>query len=322
MAFVAFDLEGPLTPHDHAYELMGLFPGGDRIFEVISHYDDLLTLEGRPGYEPGDTLALIAPFLLLHSIGIETVTRLARENGFVRGAPKTIATLRQAGWEVALITTTYAQYAKTLAGRLHIRLGLVYATEFPLGDPNFAVPPLDLLPVTQMEARMRSLKTGRDDKQIKHLLDQFYWKDLPLSPLGPLMSVVKPVGGWRKVSALQWLAPVPLSQVAVVGDSITDGRMLETVDRAGGLAVAFNANQYALPYATCGLASTHISDILPLLEEWRQGGREAARQWAAQQQGTEHRKNYQWLARGGWEAALPLHREIRRLVRSRAAILG
>ena len=47
---------------------MKLFPNGDRIFEVISRYDDLLTLEEREGYEPGDTLALIVPFLILHNI--------------------------------------------------------------------------------------------------------------------------------------------------------------------------------------------------------------------------------------------------------------
>jgi energy-converting hydrogenase A subunit R len=98
--------------------------------------------------------------------------------------------------------------------------------------------------------------------------------------------------------------------------------MLETVDREGGLAVAFNANQYALPYATCGLASTHISDILPLLEAWGQGGREAARQWVSRQGDTGHRSRFHWLAGGDYEVALPVHREVRRLVRSRAAMLG
>ena len=38
---------------------MKLFPGGDRVFEVLSRYDDLLTLTERPDYEPGDTVALI-----------------------------------------------------------------------------------------------------------------------------------------------------------------------------------------------------------------------------------------------------------------------
>jgi predicted HAD superfamily phosphohydrolase len=69
MKLICFDLEGPLSPQDNAYELMKLFPDGGKIFEVISRYDDLLTLENRPDYEPGDTLALIAPFLAYHRIG-------------------------------------------------------------------------------------------------------------------------------------------------------------------------------------------------------------------------------------------------------------
>ena len=68
MNLICFDLEGPLSPQDNAYELMKLFPGGDKIFEVVSRYDDLLTLEERADYEPGDTLALIVPFLILHDI--------------------------------------------------------------------------------------------------------------------------------------------------------------------------------------------------------------------------------------------------------------
>jgi energy-converting hydrogenase A subunit R len=75
--FICFDLEGPLSPQDNAYELMKLFPNGDKIFEVISRYDDLLTLEEREDYEPGDTLALIVPFLILHNISVANITALA-----------------------------------------------------------------------------------------------------------------------------------------------------------------------------------------------------------------------------------------------------
>jgi len=39
---------------------------GASVFEVISRYDNIISLVGRKGYEPGDTLALIVPFFLLH----------------------------------------------------------------------------------------------------------------------------------------------------------------------------------------------------------------------------------------------------------------
>jgi len=62
MNLICFDLEGPLAPQDNAYELMKLFPNGDKIFEVISRYDDLLTLEGREVMNRETLLLLSFPF--------------------------------------------------------------------------------------------------------------------------------------------------------------------------------------------------------------------------------------------------------------------
>ena len=100
MNVICFDLEGPLSPQDNAYELMKLFPGGGRVFEVISRYDDLLTLEGRIDYEPGDTLALIAPFLVYHRITEEDVNTLARKATLTNGAMQLISRLSIDGWKI------------------------------------------------------------------------------------------------------------------------------------------------------------------------------------------------------------------------------
>ena len=107
--FICFDLEGPLSPQDNAYELMKLFPQGDRIFELISRYDDLLTLEERPNYEPGDTLALIVPFLLYHRMSEEDIRRLAQRAKLVDGASELIFGLHFRRWRVFCISTTYEQ---------------------------------------------------------------------------------------------------------------------------------------------------------------------------------------------------------------------
>ena len=76
---------------------MKLFPNGDKIFEVLSRYDDLLTLEEREGYEPGDTLALIVPFLILHNISEDNITTLAVKAGLTGGADKLISWLQSKG---------------------------------------------------------------------------------------------------------------------------------------------------------------------------------------------------------------------------------
>lgn len=97
MNLICFDLEGPLAPQDNAYELMKLFPGGDKLFEVISRYDDLLTLENRPDYEPGDTLALIAPFLAYHNIKEEQISAMGQRAALTQGTPDLIARLKERG---------------------------------------------------------------------------------------------------------------------------------------------------------------------------------------------------------------------------------
>ncbi|MEK7849145.1 MAG: hypothetical protein AAB270_09515 [Chloroflexota bacterium] len=184
MPFVAFDLEGPLTPHDHAYELMGLFPGGEHIFEVISHYDDLLTLAGKEGYEPGDTLSLILPFLLRHGISRRHIEGLADRAELVAGAAEAVSRLQTSGWGVALITTTYQPYAHALARRIGIPLERVAATPFP-PEAEAGLPPGVAAAVDRAKAQIAPLHPEANDALIKERLDAFYWRLLPTTPLAP-----------------------------------------------------------------------------------------------------------------------------------------
>lgn len=327
--FIAFDLEGPLSPQDNAYDLMGLFPGGRQVFEVVSRYDDLLALDNREGYEPGDTLSLIVPFLLCHGITEADIASLAEKATLVDGALELVARFKQARWQVFCISTTYEQYASRIVQRVGIPRRNLACTHFPLDAFRGTLTNDDIATVTQLEHDMAKLVPQVDDAAIKSKLDSFYWKELPGTPLGSAVATVKPIGGRRKVAALDAFArqhrATPADFVAV-GDSITDARVLSTVDLAGGLAVAFNANEYALPEATIGLASTNIGDLWPALEAWRRGGRQAVADLIAQSQGVEtasDRANFQWLASSeSLEPHILLHKRIRRLVRDSAAALG
>ncbi|HSO26164.1 MAG TPA: energy-converting hydrogenase A, subunit R, partial [Methanobacteriaceae archaeon] len=62
------DCEGPLSINDNAFELAGHFiPQGENFFSKVSKYDDILVDEvKRPGYNAGDTLKLIIPFLIAY----------------------------------------------------------------------------------------------------------------------------------------------------------------------------------------------------------------------------------------------------------------
>jgi energy-converting hydrogenase A subunit R len=328
MSVICFDLEGPLATQDNAFELMKLFPGGGRLFETISRYDDLLTLEGKAGYEPGDTLALIAPFLVYHNIKERDISALARKATLTGGAAALVSRLGAQGWDVFCISTSYEQYALHVAHRLNIFSQNVACTSFPLDKISRMLNKEDLRPLEAVEKNILSALLI-DDDWIKKQLDRFYWKELPKTRLGSLLEQVRPVGGQRKVEALGRFAKAegqPLSSWAVVGDSITDFKMLEAVDQAGGLAIAFNANEYALPHATMGLASTYIYDLLPALDAWKKGKRPAAERLVKVKEktgGKGDREHFHWLAGiDDISAPLEIHKRIRRVVREEAAALG
>ncbi|MBE9513500.1 MAG: hypothetical protein IMY83_00515 [Chloroflexi bacterium] len=326
MKLICFDLEGPLAPQDNAYELMKLFPTGGKTFEVISRYDDLATLEGRKDYEPGDTLALTAPFLAYHGITEEQITAMGQGSRLTSGALELISRLKSVKWQIFCISTSYEQYALSVTQRLGIASQNVACTHFPLDRIRQLLSNRDFALLGQAEERMATLS---DDAEIKQHLDRFYQRDLARTSSGRILAEVKPVGGRRKVEALEDFASVtakPLSQWVVVGDSITDARMLQAVDRAGGLAIAFNANEYALPYCTISLASTRLDDLWGVLEAWQTGKRRAVELAVRESEasgGREDRGWFHWVS-GSKDIshALDIHRRIRVLVRHEAAKLG
>ncbi len=327
--FICFDLEGPLSPQDNAYELMRLFPNGDRVFEIISRYDDLLTLEEREDYEPGDTLALILPFLILHDISESDVSGLAADASFVGGAEKLVSWLQYQGWKVFCITTTYQPYAMHLTHKLGIYAHNVAYTSVPWDRLRLTLGEKELTLLKQTEEDILSMKPVADDGGIKRSLDSFFWEKLPTTALSGIVRGVKPVGGRRKLEALNSFADKydqPLANWVVVGDSITDFRMLEAVNAAGGLAIAFNANEYALPYATMSLASTSVGHLTEVLEAWRKGQRQRVEKLVRGREkggGSEGRGYFHWLAgRSGIDEVIEIHKKIRRLVREEAGKLG
>ena len=329
MNLICFDLEGPLSPQDNAYELMKLSPHGDRIFEVISRYDDLLTLEARPDYEPGDTLALITPFLAYHGINEKQITAMGREASLTPGAAELMSQLKSRGWQIFCISTSYEQYAIPIAQKLGIPSENVACTSFPLDQIRQLLSQSDFALLERAEKEIVNLNPFVDDTRIKQSLDHFYWQELPQTSSGRIISQVKPVGGRRKVEALQRFSTMmgrPLSHCIVVGDSITDFKVLQAVNKADGLAIAFNANEYALPYSTMSLASVSLYDLWVVLEAWEGGQRQAVERMVKEKEkagGKGDREHFHWLV-GTKDITHPLeiHKRTRRLVREEAAKLG
>ena len=324
---IAFDLEGPLTSQDAAFELMGLVAGGHAIFRAISRYDDILALAGRPDYEPGDTLALIVPFLLRHRLGVADIQRLAEAAPLVKGAREVMERLTADGYQVCCITTTYEQYARRLTQRLALPAERVACTAFRIEELRARLGDADMAAVNRVEAALLELDVERDEERLRDLLDAFYWQELPGTPLGEAVAAVKPVGGKRKVEALDRFAAscqLGLSRWVVVGDSITDNAVLAAVRDAAGLASVFNGNRYALECGNVGVASLSLMDILPLVKAWEDGGLDGARQLISREAKPPDADgpHYHWLAGTDIAEPIEVHARFRRLVRQAAAALG
>jgi energy-converting hydrogenase A subunit R len=308
---------------------MQLAPEGGRVFEVISRYDDLLTLEERPDYEPGDTLSLIVPFLVLHDTSEADIARLAGESKLTGGAERLVSQLEYRGWKIFCISTSYEQFALHITQRLGIFRHNVACTRFPLDELRLSLSGDERRLLQEAEQEILNLHPPDDDSKLKGYLDDFFWKRLPATAIGEAMQQVKPVGGQRKVTALNGFADKydePLSKWVTIGDSITDFHMLRAVDEAGGLAIAFNANEYAIPYATMSLASTDISDLLEVLDEWKKGQRKKVEPLVKQKEksgGTGDRGHFHWLAgRKDLDDIITTHKRIRKVVREAAGNLG
>lgn len=321
MKVICFDLEGPLSPQDNAYDVMGLVKGGFETFEVLSKYDDILALEGRSGYEPGDTLKLIVPFLLLHGITESDIKRVSDKAKVVAGADEVVSALKQDGWNVNIISTSYMQHALNIGAKVGVDEKNIYCTQFPLDEFAGQLDESDLAMVRELEEIIPTLS---GDEQIKKVLDKFYWKDIKGTALGSIMGNIRVVGGARKVLSVEKVllkTGAKMSDIVVVGDSITDFRMLRTVKDARGLAIVFNGNKYALPYGNVGLASMSQKPLLKLTDAFSEGGLDKVRQVIEDY--SENGVTLSWLADvENEDEVLAAHVGMRKAVRGDAGNLG
>ncbi|MEA2074908.1 MAG: HAD hydrolase family protein [Euryarchaeota archaeon] len=274
---ICFDLEGPLSPQDNAYEVMKLMgEEGAAIFEVISRYDDIISLEGREGYEPGDTLALIVPFFLVHDITEDDIREVSARAKIVEGAEYLFKKLQAENWDIYIISTSYEQHAHNIGRRLGVPEDHIRCTNLSLKKK--ALPKKYLYIIKKAEEDIIEFYSHIDDvKLIVNRLDELFFHQLP--ELGFDIFTTRVIGGERKAEAIREIAEekgIALRDVIAVGDSITDYKMLDKVATHDGVAVVFNGNEYAVPYANVGLASVDIRVLYLVCEAFERGGKGAA----------------------------------------------
>jgi energy-converting hydrogenase A subunit R len=320
---VYFDLEGPLSPQDNAFEVLSLAKNGRKIFEVLSSYDDMLTLQKREGYEPGDTLKLIVPFLLYYGITEKDVEKVSRRARIIEGADEVVEGLREEGWLVRVISTSYQQHAYSIGRKLGVEPKNIACTDLPLTEYEALLGEEEVFLMEEMERRILMDFSSAKEEEMVHALDKFYFNDLPRTSLGRVLEEVQVIGGNRKVRALLEFSRRDGNNVedsVAVGDSITDFKMLREVSKRGGLALAFNGNEYCIPYADVAVAATNLGEILPFIDAFKRGGKEAVRKTA--EEVGKKRAGTAWLKKADVREVIRIHEEYRKRVRGEAGKLG
>lgn len=295
------DGEGPIVFKDLAADMMGKTVPG--LFPVLSFYDDYLAELGTEGYQAGDTLALIAPHLLAHGVTDEDVVNEAKDAKVCFGVEEYISGLKRDGWTIRIISTAYSQLWELVGKHIDIPMEDIACTTLDLkilterfSSSNFLETVLtrekEILGFTSLaNEAMKEVNQGKsvievlgkDTKfaPLLDVLDKLYWEELPSTGYQTL-EAVKVIGGKRKIEAAQKFAQelgVNLSDVAYVGDSITDDALHARLKTEGGLPIAINGNLYALRNARVAVATKDMRHIRPLLDSWQQGGFEQVKRF-------------------------------------------
>jgi len=269
-AFIS-DCEGPISKNDNAFEVTSCFvPNGDKLFTVISRYDDVLAdILKKPGYKAGDTLKLIVPFLKAYDLTDRKMQEFSAQSlVLIRNTKKTLQYTRKIAYAF-VVSTSYEHYIRALCQALNFPYENTYCTKLNIDKYRIKgkeknklqelAKEISMMPVIEVSLGTKSLD-GFPEKHRKTIrrLDKIFWKEIADMESGKILREVNPIGGMEKADAVEDVAErigVNLADVTYVGDSITDVEAFRLVKENGGLAVSFNGNQYAIEKAEIAVLS-------------------------------------------------------------------
>ncbi len=293
------DCEGPISKNDNAFEVAANFiPNGDKLFAIISKYDDVLAdIVKKPGYNAGDTLKLILPFLKAYGVTDQALTEFSAQNlSLIAGSAEMLKHVRNL-LSAFIVSTSYEHYIKALCEELSFPFADVYCTRLSLDKYGISNRETEQLremaaEITEMPmitippaAKTLDELSARDQENVMKL-EGIFWEKISRMGAGIIFRLVKPVGGREKAEAIkdamQKTGTLP-ADVMYVGDSITDIEAFKLVRENNGLTVSFNGNAYAVQNAEVAVQSDNniatavIADLfeklgrqetLQVLENW------------------------------------------------------
>lgn len=269
-AFIS-DCEGPISKNDNAFEITSHFvPNGDKLFTVISRYDDVLAdIVRKPDYKAGYTLKLIIPFLRAYEVTDHKMQEFSAQSLIlIPNVKDTLQYVRKIA-QSFIVSTSYEHYIKALCQALNFPYENTYCTRVSIDKYSMVEEEKKILkelareisqmPIIEIPSRAESLNDFPEEyRKTIQRLDDVFWKEIVNMDSRRIFQEVSPVGGEEKADAVKRAAEkadIDLSGVMYVGDSITDVEAFKLVKENRGLAVSFNGNQYAVKNAEIAVLS-------------------------------------------------------------------
>jgi predicted HAD superfamily phosphohydrolase len=287
------DCEGPLALNDNAFELCRDFikPQGDRFFQQVSRYSDYLAeVAKKPGYQAGNTLKLILPFLKANGLTNAQIEDYSRKTvALMPGAGEAYRFLRSRNLSIFEISTSYRQFAEAVGLKLGIERDHIFSTQLDLD--RYKLPSTEaqeLLSLADEIAQTPEIKLPPEAAALGDLpepaqeavttLDRIFWERLPAMEIGAILEEINPIGGPEKAKAVAdslTKTGLKMADAIYVGDSITDVQAFEAVRAGGGLAISFNGNRYAVSAAEVVVISDSawsIALLTAIVQSWGKEG--------------------------------------------------
>ena len=343
------DWEGPWITTDFAYEAALAFLNNYEFFRRLSQYDDYLAyVVKKEDYEAGDTLRLLAPFLVAAEVTTKELYELSEKIAtFVPDAFDAMQWLLKR-YTPVIISTSYSAYLERTATMLGIteQLGHLHGTSF---DPEkysmdkeerkWLLDQVDVI-ASLPQIEIENSGIADDAREAVEYLDRLFWEEMAKKSAGAVLNDVRAVGGGRKLEIVKQYAfrhRISADKLIVIGDSISDHAMLQWVKDMGGIAVSFNGNEYALKHSNLFVISeTAWAEVL-VVDLFLREGRDAVVELARSRlskvdeiddelvEKVDGRAEFYWyedVEEMGWHEICSKSEEIRRKVRGEAGTLG
>jgi len=274
------DWEGPWVTTDFAFEISKLL-FKNSFFERLSQYDDYLSyIKRKEDYEAGDTLKLLAPFLIASGVTSEKIKELSRK--IVNFVPDAEISIKYIKIKPVVISTSYSQFLEESTGMLGIN-AFIHGTEFNPEEfrikeedvkmLNEAVDSISSLPEIKIKPGMKENELDESSMEGINWLNEFFWEKIMNSSFGDVLRSVKATGGERKREIVQnYVENFNIDEILAIGDSISDHAMLKWVKEEGGIAISFNGNEYAIKNSNVAVVSDTAFGEVALIDVFARKG--------------------------------------------------